>query len=77
MRAVGAVLLDLAGQQVRRLDQRFLGRLAVWVDVGRQQPVHQQAHAERVLNEQDADEDQGALHRAQGSAAGKVLAGEL
>ena len=58
MRPSALMLLDDGGQQVRGLDQRFLGRLAVaGVDVG-QQPVHQEAHAEGV-DQQDADEDQG------------------
>ena len=55
-------LLDLRGHQMRHLDKRLLGRLAVArVDVGQQAP-HQQAHADGV-GQQDGGEDAIALRQ--------------
>jgi hypothetical protein len=63
-RAVGRSVLDQRRHQLRGLDERVLGRLAVArVDVA-ELANHQERDAERVGDE-DADEDAGALgHRA-------------
>jgi hypothetical protein len=66
--AVGRGVLDQRREQLRRLDQRLLGRLAVArVDVGKL-PVHQERHAERV-GDQDADEDAVALGQRESGRA--------
>ena len=68
-RAVAGVLLDQRGQQVRRLDQRLLGRFAVArVDVG-QQPVHQQADADGVGQQDRKKETAATRHRLAGRSS--------
>jgi hypothetical protein len=66
------VLLDQAGHQLRGLDQRLLGRLAVArVDVGHH-AVEQEGDARRV-DQQDADEDAGSSAQGMGPMPGAGL----
>jgi len=57
--AVEGVALEQRGQQLRGVDQRFLGRLAVaWIEV-RGDPVQHEGHR-RQVDGKDAEEQPGA-----------------
>ena len=65
--AVGRCGLDQGGDEIGRLDQRFLGRFAVArIDVA-ELAIHQERHAERVGDE-NADEDAVAAGQRVGAA---------